>query len=203
MTAAVVIECDFNTEDWWPIGNVYTCDLHSDPSITSPGITVTSANGNHEPLMSHADVQAFCSYGNTINFIPRGLNEVFPKLIAIWISNAGIKELHQSDLKQFPRLRFFSLYINAITVVEQDLFKFNPELEYIELGHNEITQIHPTVFDHLSKLRYLCLESNVCINAYAENRSTVVNLISRVKQECLGDFNIVEEELRPVLIEAT
>jgi hypothetical protein len=102
MTAAVVIECNFGTGGWWAIGNVYSCGLRADSSITSPGVTVTSANGNHEPSMSHADVQNFFSLGATINFMPRGLNDVFPNLVGIWINIAGMKEIHQSDLKQFP-----------------------------------------------------------------------------------------------------
>jgi hypothetical protein len=35
---------------------------------------------------------------------------------------------------------------------------------------------------------------NMCIHVNAENRSAVVNLIANVKQECLGEFNKVEEE---------
>jgi Leucine-rich repeat (LRR) protein len=191
MTTAIVIECDFDTGSWSRVGN-YSCSLSADPSITSPGVTVTSANGNHKPSMSHADVQGFRSIGATINFMPRGLNDIFPNLIVITINNAGMKELHQSDLKHFPRLRVLSLYDNAITIVEQNLFKFNRELEYINFNSNKIRQIHPTVFDHLNKLSMLWLNFNVCVDHGTSGRSDVVNLISKVKQECRGDFNTVE-----------
>jgi hypothetical protein len=201
MTAAIVIECEFKTsldED-----ENYNCNLQGDPLITSPGVTVSSANGDHLRRMSHADVQGFVSHQNTINFMPRGLSDVFPNLIGIWIGFAGMKEIHQSDLKQFPRLRYLSLYVNVLTIIEQDLFKFNPELEYISFYSNKITQIHPTVFDHLNKLRGLHLRPNVCINYNAGDRSAVVYVIRKVKQQCLGDFNIVEEELRPEHTETT
>jgi hypothetical protein len=194
MTTAVIIECGFKMGMFYVVGNVYTCFLYSDPSIASPGVTVTSATGNHKRSMSHANVQAFHSYGNTINFMPRGLNDVFPNLIGIHITDVGMKELHQSDLKDFPRLKHLNLFDNDITTIEQDLFKFNPELEFIHLGYNKITQIHPTVFDHLNKLIELRLQSNVCIDTQALNQLATVSLISRVKQECLGDFNIVEDD---------
>jgi hypothetical protein len=194
MTAAVVIECEFDTDYWNVVGNVYICSVRGNPSVTSPGVTVTSVTGDHEPSMSHADVQGFYSYRNTINFMPCGLNDVFPNLIGIEIGYAGMKELHQSDLKQFPRLRYLGLYGNVLTIIEQDLFKFNTELEYISFGFNRITQIHPTVFDHLNKLSQLHLDSNVCMNKYAENRSAVEDLISSVKRECLGDFTQIDEE---------
>jgi hypothetical protein len=181
VTAAVVIECEFKTEYWHVVGIFYSCNLSVDPSITSPGVTVTSATGNHEFLKIHADVQGFRSDDKTINFMPRGLNDVFPNLIGIAFNVAGMKEIHQSDLKQFPRLRFFSLWNNAITVVEQDLFKFNPELEYVHLNGNKITQIHPTVFDHLSKLVMLSLEPSMCVDASAYGQSAVENVISTVK----------------------
>jgi Leucine-rich repeat (LRR) protein len=126
--------------------------------------------------------------------MPRGLIDVFPNLIVIHISTAGMKEIHQSDLKQFPRLRFLNLFDNAITIIEQDLFKFNTELELIQLGFNKITQIHPTVFDHLSQLSRLWLWSNECVNVEAYNRSAVESLIKRVKQKCRGDLNLIDEE---------
>jgi hypothetical protein len=194
MTAAIVIECEFETKGFPTDGGIYTCELRVDPSITSPGVTVTSATGSHKPSMSHADVQGFYSLFNTINFMPRGLNDVFPNLIGIAIDNAGIKEIHQSDMKQFPRLKDLCLFGNAITVVGQDLFKFNTELEYISLDDNKITQIHPTVFDHLNKLSYLWLLSNVCINDNAHDRSAVKNMIISVKQKCPGDFTQIEVE---------
>jgi hypothetical protein len=182
MTAAVNIECDFYMHGWFVVGSTYTCKLRVDPSITLAGVTVTSATGTQRRSMS--EVQGFYSNDKTVNFMPRGLVDVFPNLIFVSITGAGMKELHQSDLKEFPRLKNLHLYNNAITIVEQGLFKFNTELEYIRLDYNKITQIHPTVFDHLCKLNYLYLWKNECINADADDRSAVLNLISRVKQEC-------------------
>jgi hypothetical protein len=194
MTAAVVVECEFKTEYWHVLGIIYECELRVDPSITSPGVTVTSATGSHKPSMNHTNVQGFYSEDQTINLMPRGLNDVFPNLIGIEIGYAGMKEIHQSDLKQFPRLRYLQLYNNAITVIERDLFKFNTELEYIELDSNEIIKVHPTVFDHLNKLSQLHLEFNVCIDAYATNRSAVLDLLSTVKQKCLGNFTQIDDD---------
>jgi chromosome segregation ATPase len=196
VTAAVVIECEFYTVGWSVVGSIYTCYLLFDQSITSAGVTVTSATGNHMRSMSHADVKGFYSSSKTIIFMPRGLNDVFPNLIGIIISRAGMKELHQSDLKQFPRLRYLELSNNALTVIERELFKFNPELEYISLADNQINQIYPTVFDHLNKLSRLLLRSNLCIDANATDRSAVVNLLSSVKQECRGDTIIIDDDLQ-------
>jgi hypothetical protein len=194
VTAAVVIECEFKTTIWSNVESIYRCTPRVDPSITSPGVNVTSASGSHMPSMSHTDVKGFSSQSKTINFMPRGLNDVFPNLIGVSINDAGMKEIRQSDLKQFPRLRYLYLYKNAITIVERELFKFNPELEHIGLDDNKISQIHPTVFDHLNKLSELSLDLNVCINAYATGRSHVVNLLRSVKQECPGDFVQIDEE---------
>jgi hypothetical protein len=197
MTAAIVIECEFGTYSWQVVEGLYSCELRADPAITTPGVTVTSATGSHKPSKSHADVQGFHSREKkNINFMPRGLNDVFPNLIAIHIENAGMKEVHQSDLKQFPQLRKLVLWNNAITIIERDLFKFNPELQFVQLGNNKITQIHPMVFDHLNKLSELYLPSNLCIDARAHDRSAVENMISRVKQECRGDTIIIDDDLQ-------
>jgi hypothetical protein len=195
MTAAVDIECKFEMSSWPVVGEVYTCTLQKDPLITSPNVTIAAATESHQLSMSHADVTGFYSYGKTIKFMPRGLKNVFPNLIAVWIARAGMKELHQSDLKQFPGLKSLELSLNNIATLEEDLFKHNPELENINLSSNEITQIHPSVFDHLSRLSRLHLNSNVCIDAFAygNNQKAALSLISRVKQECLGDIKIFEE----------
>jgi hypothetical protein len=129
----------------------------------SPNVTITAATGRYEPSKSHADVTGFASM-KTFHYSPR-LNEVFPNLISIFIAY-GMNELHQSNLKQYPRL------------------KHNPDLEVIELERNKISRIHPTVFNHLEKLRILVLDDNVCINDSAYDRSAVIDLISRVKEAC-------------------
>jgi hypothetical protein len=192
LTSAVVINCTFRM-DSWSIGSVYQCALTSDPQITSPAVTITSATGNHtNSSMTHASVKSFYtnSQSQTINYFPSGLSDFFPNLEAIFIYNGRLIEVHQSDLRTFTTLRLLSLWQNNITFLEKDLFKYNTELEWIEIHDNKITSIYPTVFDRLEKLTGLHVFGNECVTAgsVGGNREKVLALIEDVKKQC-SDFD--------------
>jgi hypothetical protein len=181
-------------DNWSVVGQVYQCDLNSDPQITSPGVTITSATGEHiDSSMTHASVKSFYtdSTSRTLNFFPRGLNGVFPNLEAIFMRYGRLIEVHQSDLKPFTTLRYLRLDDNDIRTLEKDLFKFNTALEYIGVHNNKITSIHPTVFDHLTKLTILYVYGNECVGTARSvngNREEVFALIEDVKRQC-SDFD--------------
>jgi hypothetical protein len=190
LTSAVVINCDFGTENYYPFGDVYQCDLDSDPQITSPAVTITSATGNHiNASMTLASVKGFLSAEiiHTLNYFPRGLSDVFPNLEAIFIINGRLIEIHQSDLRPFATLRLLILYQNDIRTLEKDLFKYNTELEWIYVHDNKITSVYPTVFDRLEKLTGLFVSGNKCVTAgsVSANREEVLALIEDVKRQCL------------------
>ncbi|KAG5668271.1 hypothetical protein PVAND_016218 [Polypedilum vanderplanki] len=185
--SAVVIKCQFEKNTYLAIGSVYECNHKSNSLITSPNIVIISANGDHYNLsMNHEKVASFRSDSSsqTIHYMPHGLNKIFPNLIAIIIWYGRIKEIHQKDLEQYSKLRYFNLDENDITYLEKDLFKFNTQLQFINLQKNKINQIYPTIFDHLNQLEYLWLDSNQCINKRKGDRSGVLELIKEIKDIC-------------------
>jgi uncharacterized protein (UPF0305 family) len=189
LTSAVVINCDFEMSTWYAISKVYQCKLNKDPQITSPGVKVTAATGSHiSSSMTHASVRSFFSdsASYTINYFPRGLNDVFPNLEAIGIAQSKMIELHQSDLSPFTKLRLLGLWQNNIKTLEKDLFKYNPELEAVYVFSNKITSFYPTVFDRLEKLTGLHLHGNECVTdgRVDANRQDVLALIEKVKKQC-------------------
>ncbi|KAG5668275.1 hypothetical protein PVAND_016222 [Polypedilum vanderplanki] len=183
--SAVIINCEFKTYTYSVIGSVYECILNKDPSIISPNIVITSANGTHyNSSMNHEKVASFYSNSKTIHYMPHELNKIFPNLIAILIHYGRIKEIHQKDLEQYSKLRLLNLYQNDITYLEKDFFKFNTQLQYISFSYNKINQIYPTIFDHLNQVEFLRLESNQCVNKNKYDRSGVLELIKEVKENC-------------------
>jgi hypothetical protein len=190
--ASLVIDCEFKNMEWdgffW--GNLYSCRLRSDPSITERGTVVTAATGNHESSKNHASVTAFRleqQSAYTINYMPRGLNNVFPNLIAIGIHYGHMKEIRQADLQSYPNLKELDLFYNEIETIEQDLFKYNPQLQYISLQSNRIQRVHPKVFEQLNQLRRLNMAHNFCVSgsAFAYNREEVLQLISKINDYCI------------------
>jgi hypothetical protein len=174
---------------WVAISTVYQCKLNKDPQITSPGVKVTAATGNHiNSSMIHASVRSFYSdsSSHTINYFPSGLNDVFPNLEAIGIRHSKMIEVHQSDLRPFTNLRLLELSNNGLKTLEKDLFKYNTKLEAVYVHNNKITSIYPTVFDRLQKLTYLFVKGNECVTdgGVDDNRQDVLALIKKVKEQC-------------------
>jgi Leucine-rich repeat (LRR) protein len=189
---SVVIDCEFKHDSWACVDNVYWCKLISDPSITERDTVVTAATGSHERLMNHATVTGFYGSGKTINFMPRGLNEMFPNLIIIRIVRSKLKVIRQADLQWFPELKYLDLNSNDIKTIEQDLFKYNPLLLVIYIEYNKISRVHPNVFDHLNQLINLDMTNNVCVSAHRINRASVLELIANIKHKCGSD---IEEDV--------
>ena len=166
---------------------VYWCDVQNYVNITSlDSATVDSISGTHKAGYNNDNVEAFSANQiGQIYYFPRGLNKFFKNLKKISIINTGLKEIHQSDLKDFPKLKHLYLYYNNLTKIEENLFNYNPNLELISLSFNKISNINPNVFDKLKKLKNLYFNSNPCINMYAWNSPTAVkDIITTAQVNC-------------------
>ncbi|KAG5667818.1 hypothetical protein PVAND_015787 [Polypedilum vanderplanki] len=183
-SSSIIIECEFKKDNWKIIDEIYLCGLKNWPSITLPGTLITSATGTYQPSTNHYNVQAFESIDRQIYYIPHGLVQIFPNLIALTIWNGRIKEIHQNDFQQFPNLIYLNLGMNDIEILENDLFKFNYHLEFIRFFVNKIKEIHPSIFDNLNNLQWLDLEYNQCVNKEMKNRLNVLKFIDELKEIC-------------------
>ncbi|XP_037035504.1 uncharacterized protein LOC119073823 [Bradysia coprophila] len=184
------ITCRYETEtDWWAINNVYFCDLQYGVETLKLEDVITAVNGDHLDDRSNADVVGFRASKRRLEYFPKGLANYFDadkiEFIAVW--ETGLKEIHQSDLSPFTKLRILSLWINDVEVIERDLLKFNPHLEYIGLGKNKIKFVDGNVFGHLNALRSLYIDDNMCISRQvADNREAVVDLLQEIQEKCSG-----------------
>jgi outer membrane murein-binding lipoprotein Lpp len=201
---SVVIDCKFKSGDWVRVDNVYYCMLRSDPSITERGTIITAATGSHLNSMNHASVTGFYTTDSsyTINFMPRGLIDVFPSLIAISIKSSHLKEIRRADLQPFPKLKYLDLANNDIKTIERDLFKYNPLLLLIYLENNKINRVHPNVFDNLNQLSSLDVRNNTCVTTgYRADRAGVLQLVASIKSQCSSNIGIMINEIEEDAIE--
>jgi hypothetical protein len=203
LASSVVINCEFKSESWGAVGNVYWCKLMSDLSITERGTVVTAATGSHLNSMNHAIVTAFYTTNSayTINFMPRGLIDVFPSLIAINFIRSHLKEIRKADLQPFPKLKYLNLAYNDINNIEQDLFKYNPQLLLIYLEYNKINRVHPNVFDGLNQLERLDMTDNTCATGFKSDRASVLQLVAIIKSQCGSRMNFWINEIEESVIE--
>jgi len=196
---SVSFDCEYISGDLGTLGTVYWCNVQNAVIISSPDEAhVDSISGTHLTGKNNDNVDFFYVSQGQVNYFPHGLNKTFKNLRGITIGNAGLKEVHQRDLKDYPKLMNLYLYNNNLQILEKDLFEFNPNLETIYLHTNKITHIDPNVFDKLSKLKSLYLNSNTCINMEAANNPTEVQKIIKTAQaQCISlDYSSLEQKVK-------
>ncbi|XP_070497791.1 leucine-rich repeat-containing protein 15-like [Chironomus tepperi] len=115
---------------------------------------------------------------HNIQYFPRGIDKFFKNIKLIDINKGHIKEIHQADLKVFPKLESLDLCANDIQVIEAGTFDFNINLKVIWLS-SKIVHIESNVFTNLSSLSYLYLRLNPCIDKNAANSLTDVKALAQ------------------------
>lgn len=150
--------------NWSQIDDVYFCDFKYGLDVTNSNATIGAVSGEHLTAKSNADVVGFRAENKTLHYLPEGLERFFEveKIEFILIWSAGLKEIHQKNLSPFIALRYFSLWDNAVEIIEKDLFQFNPAIKYLELAKNKIKFIDANVFQNLKDLSSLFLRGNPC-----------------------------------------
>ena len=89
---------------------------------------------------------SYIAESKIIHYFPNGIEKTFKSIAFIRIHSCELKEIHQSDLKPFPKLTELHLAHNEIEILEQGFFDFNPDLEMTYFDNNKITQISPNIF---------------------------------------------------------
>ncbi|KAL7037948.1 hypothetical protein ACKWTF_009408 [Chironomus riparius] len=196
---SATIQCEYKYNSWSIAGNLYSCFVSNGITINSPETAnIDLATGSHQSGYINDNLNYFYTTSVAISYFPRGLDKIFKNLKGIRFDYAGFKEIHQSDLKPFPKLiEFLIIYGSHVEILEEGLFDFNPDLQYLNLQYNKISHIDPKLFDSLTKLKQLHLTSNFCINKGATDRTSVQNLIKELKPICNNsDYSSLDQKLK-------
>lgn len=183
-TFSINVTCEFSLEEFRFIGEIHVCTSDTLVEINSKNTEISFLNSTEPPFFANSQVQGVKFEVHQMKFFPQSITKTFPNLIAIYINDGILSEIHQSDLQPFPQLRYLDLFENHLEVIEADLFKFNQNLELIWLSNNRIRLVDPNVFNHLTKLSFLYMMENECIQQSETNRTQVLKLIENVKQKC-------------------
>ena len=205
-TQSASFECLFENNGEDVAGTTYRCKVQNSVNITTfNAAQVDSITGTHLAGFNNDNVEDFdADDKGQINYFPRGINKFFKNLKSITIANSGLKEIHQSDLKDFPKLVGLWLNGNNLEIIEENLFEFNPNLKAIILGSNQISHIDPKVFNKLIKFDSLYLTTNPCINMEATNDPTSVqNIIKTAQASCTNfDYSSLEQKVKYLEMES-
>jgi len=175
----------------------YFCTVKN-PNINSRNETVVDEiSGTHKSGYNDDNVVAFQIAGGTAFYSPQGIEKYFKNLKAIAYESCQLKEIHQQNLKPFPKLLDLYLENNQIEVLEEGLFDFNPNLVYIYIMSNKIGHIHSKIFDNLKKVTHIYLNSNTCINKDFTSPSQIQELIKQISSQCQNtEFLNLESKLK-------
>lgn len=187
---SVTVQCEFVTEgDWWVVQLSLYCDVMNQLKITSADSpAIDKIEGDLPDEKTFDDIQGFSALNVTTRYFPKGLEKFFKNLVMIDINHGRLREIHQSDLAPFPKLKCLDLYENDIEVLEEDLFKFNGDLRMIWLSGNKIFHISSTAFASVTKVTYISFVSNPCISRFVKDNSTVANeIIASAFENCVDE----------------
>ncbi|CAG9810122.1 unnamed protein product [Chironomus riparius] len=180
------IKCQFgDTGGFAVVGMAYLCTFYNANISSEESAKINNVTGRHENLKTHDDVLGFYSTGNqVINYFPQGLDKFFINIKTIALYSSNLKEIHQADLKPFPKLIYLNLYANDLEILEEGLLDFNPDLKVVGFQQNKLFHIDSNVFDGLKKLSYLWLVHVPCISKNAMTSIEVQASIATIKDKC-------------------
>jgi len=185
---ASIVDCDYNLQEFYAVGEVYRCEVSNNLNIYSPeSAEIVAVNGAHMSGKSNNDEIYFHAADKHIEYFPRGLEKFFTKLTGILIWRSKLREIHQDDLKSYTKLKYLNLGENNIEVINDGLFDYQPDIEVFTCGSCKIFHISPTVFDNLHILATLYLGGNKCTSKHStNNRTGVLEVIKSVKYTCIN-----------------
>lgn len=159
------------------VGKVYTCsgrnyELLNENKFIRMFLT---AFGDHLEGFSHDQVEALKiqNYKLAKDF---KLNEDFPNLSYIEISNSNLQQVSNGMFGKFNNLKFLDLSFNKLKGLPAQAFKNNPNLIFLNLEGNYFHFIFDQV-STLSKLQFLKFES-FCYENYVKGTFEITNILN-------------------------
>lgn len=96
MTAAITFDCEYESLNFYgrlPI--TYTCFVDSFDNVDDQNLN--SIGGSHEHEKSNLDVKALWIEGGNLDYIPRGIEKIFPNLIGLYLHEGKVAELNGDE----------------------------------------------------------------------------------------------------------
>lgn len=181
--SALTFECLFVEVPWMAIGMNYQCQTK--PFNVEASQHVTNVCGIHMDNKTNNDVIAIHIKNCTeLSYIPKGLLNIFPNLIGIYLEACGITTLNGSELNEYPQLKLFALELSQLYYVPGNFFAHNPEMLLISFVGNKINATGKDLLSNLNKLSEVYFEDNVCINGNATTIEEIPEFSEKLNCQC-------------------
>ncbi|KAG5683978.1 hypothetical protein PVAND_013233 [Polypedilum vanderplanki] len=118
--------------------------------------------GNHMKARDYR-IKAIDLDDQDLFVIPKGISAYFSGLKSLSVDNCNIQRVTNEDIREFPKLTFFSAGFNGITELKSNLFEHNPNIQIVNFASNQIFVIGDLFLKNAMSMRILILEDNGCI----------------------------------------
>jgi hypothetical protein len=142
----------------------YSCVGYADYDCGSKSFYVEGIKKEMLEGRTRFDVKYIFFHRSKYDFFPLNFGTFFPAIEAINCIGRGLKSIANSELDQFPRLKWAELAVNKINYLPSDLFKFNPELEYFSIAGNPIKAVGEGFFYYMPFLSLFYFYKTDCLD---------------------------------------
>lgn len=159
------------------LGEILRCFADSSLSVQSRDTAISSVIGvNKSSLSNYSKIKALDIRDAKLKFIPTGIINFFPNLIAIYIQSSGLLAVSKEDFRELGNsFEWLAIHdTNSITYIEADLFLYNPNMRFIYFNGNPLRYIEPDFFKNVKKferIESISFESVGCMNQKFTNSS--------------------------------
>lgn len=185
------IVCEFKYATWEDKTTKYYCSVTSS-SITKPNTRIKSFTGVHVPGKSDNDVDAISFLNCTVEYFPKGLDQIFPRLEFIEMTRCGLKEITRKDLQNLEKFQGIYLESNELVSLPSNLFTNMRRLKRLSFYGNKLSSLSSQLLVPLKEndMRYIDFASNAKINAVFKpnfpcaNVSSIEQLMNTIDATC-------------------
>jgi len=181
----VQFRCTYTGNRWWSrYKEALLCDTRF-LKVTTPWEKFTKVERNYSS--TNSEVQSIGFFRQTMNYIPSGLEKIFPDLIEIYIQECNLLRVEQSNFKPFPELKALAIRGNRyLLTLERGLFDYNKQLIHINLFYNNFKHIDANLLDGMSSLNFFALQFNTCVNVTISNALKRGIVKTKLKLNCIN-----------------
>lgn len=118
------------------------------------------------------DVKCIVFENIPLKWFPRGMNKLFPNVIAVEIYECGLETIEKEDLVGLKGLEVLLLANNNLRTLNSDLFEHAPVLQRVSFNENKLEMIAADLLDRLAEtLTCARFRNNKNIDAFYNTES--------------------------------
>jgi len=150
----------------------YKCSVHG-INVTEDNTKVGKITGPpHLDGKSFDDVNEVWYWTERLDFMPRGMGNIFKNLVKVWVSyetkNLHLKSIKRLNFENMLKLEVLVLYHNDIEMIASDALFDLPELNHIDFQNNKITQLSRNLLMKNVKLEHVDFSRNLLTSLHKD-----------------------------------